>query len=111
MSYRALSLVAVLALGLLAACVPQKPYSDSAFYGHCIMPFGPDPCDSDMEICKTFQTVFDTTFPDARACSAACDRIALDPSNAYTGRDCGYMLLHGGSLCSQQCERLYPKQK
>ena len=45
MSRRAL-VAAVLALGLLAACTPQKPYSDSVFFGTCIMPFGPDPCDS-----------------------------------------------------------------
>lgn len=109
MSRRAL-VAAVLALGLLAACTP-KPYSDSAFYGNCIMPFGPDPCDSDLEICRTFQGVFDATYPDVRACSAACDRIALDPGNVYMWRNCGYMLLHGGNLCSQQCDRLYPKQK
>jgi len=110
MSRRAL-LAAALALGLLAACTPQKPYSDSVFFGTCIMPFGPDPCDSDMDICRSFQTVFEVAYPDARACSAACDRIALDPGNVYAARNCGYMLLHGGNLCSQQCERLYPKQK
>jgi len=102
---------ALILVGLSAACTPQKPYTDSVFFGTCIMPFGPDPCDSDMEICKTYQGVFDKTYADAKSCSAACDRIALDPSNIYTGRNCGYMLLSGGNLCSQQCERLYPKQK
>ena len=111
MPRHALLAAAVLLLGLTAACVPQKPYSDSMFYGNCIMPFGPDPCDSDMEICQTFQGVFTETYADARACSAACDRISLDPGNVYIGRNCGYMLIHGGNLCSQQCDRLYPKQK
>ena len=106
-----LLVAAALLLGLMAACTPQKPYSDSVFFGTCIMPFGTDPCDSDMDICKTYQGVFTATYTDAKACSAACDQISLDPGNVYTGRNCGYMLIYGGNLCSQQCLRLYPKQK
>lgn len=106
---RTRNLAAVVLLALLAACTAPKPYSDSMFYGNCIMPFGADPCDSDMEICQTYQGVFATAYPDAKACNAACDRIALDPGNDYMWRNCGYMLVHGGNLCAQQCQRLYPQ--
>ena len=102
---------AVLAFALLAACTPQKPYSDAMFYGNCIIPFGPDPCDSDMDICQAFQGVFTTTFSDAKTCRAACNKVFVEQGNIYIGRNCFYMIDHGGDLCAQQCDRLYPTQK
>lgn len=106
-------LAAAAAFCLMTACTPTqvKPYSDSAFYGNCIMPFGPDPCDADLEICQTFQDVFKTDYADVEACRAACNKIFIDQNNKYLGRNCFYMLDHGGNLCEQQCNRLYPKQK
>jgi len=95
----------------ITGCVPQKPVSPSIFFGNCITPPGPDPCESDMEICRVYQDVITEEYPSAQACRAACNQSAKALGIQYFGRTCGYMVLGGCNLCEQQCLRLYPERQ
>ena len=107
-----LCVLTALALGaLLGGCAPLKPASPSMFYGNCITPIGPDPCDSDMEICQVYENIITQQFATAGACRTACNQAFMQLGNQYLARDCGYMVDNGCDLCEQECLRLYPGSK
>lgn len=91
-----------------AACVPQKPASPSMFFGNCITPMGPDPCDEDIPICQEYEAVVTGHYATAGQCRTACNQAFMRLGNQYERIGCGYMLDRGSDLCEQQCLRLYP---
>ena len=95
----------------VVGCAPLKPASPSMFFGNCITPPGPDPCDSDMDICQVYENVIVQRHATAGACRTACNQAFMRLSNQYEGRDCGYMVDRGCDLCEQQCLRQYPAAK
>lgn len=108
----ALVLLAGLALcAALGGCVPPKPASPSVFYGNCITPMGPDPCDSDMSICQVYENVITRKYATAGACRTACNQAFNQLYYQYMAQDCGYMFNRGSDLCEQECLRLYPASK
>ncbi|EHJ49375.1 hypothetical protein DFW101_3377 [Solidesulfovibrio carbinoliphilus subsp. oakridgensis] len=110
------SCVHALALAVLclmaAGCGPIKPASPSIFFGNCITPPGPDPCDSDMDICRVYQDVIEQQYASAAPCRAACNQAYTNLyAQNYQLRNCGYMLTRGTDLCEQECLRQYPAGK
>lgn len=110
MPHLVIRLLAVAALcAAFFGCAPAKPFSPSMFFGNCITPPGPDPCDSDMDICRVFQDVIVEKYDASASCRKACGK-AYDGLYAqdYQLRNCGYMLIRGRDLCEQECLRQYP---
>ena len=95
----------------LGGCVPPKPASPSMFYGNCITPMGPDPCDSDMSICQVYENVITQKWATVGACRTACNQAFTQLSYQYPDQDCGYMFGRGCDLCEQECLRQYPASK
>ena len=93
----------------ISGCVQPKPASPSIFFGNCITPMGPDPCDSDMSICQVYENVVTQKYATAGACRTACKQLRLPLSDQYALRGCGYMVDRGEDLCEQECLRQYPK--
>lgn len=107
-----LVLLAILALSAVSSgCAPLKPASPSMFYGNCITPVGPDPCDSDMAICQVYETVITTKYATAGACRTACNQAFMQLGSQDFAQDCGYMFDRGCDLCEQECLRQYPGTK
>lgn len=104
--------LAVSALCLAAGCAPLKPASPSMWYGNCITPPGPDPCNSDMNICQQFENVITQKYATSGACRTACNQVYNHLYyQGYDMQDCGYMLDRGSDLCEQECLRQYPAPK
>lgn len=95
----------------LGGCVQPKPASPSIFFGNCITPMGPDPCDSDMSICQVYENVITQKYATAGACRTACNQAFNQLSYQYMAQDCGYMFNRGSDLCEQECLRQYPMGK
>ena len=104
-------LVVALLCAALGGCVPPKPASPSMFYGNCITPMGPDPCDSDMSICQVYENVITQKWATVGACRTACNQAFTQLSYQYPDQDCGYMFGRGCDLCEQECLRQYPASK
>jgi hypothetical protein len=105
---------ALLLVTLCAAttgCVPKNTAPMTMFFGNCIIPLGPDPCDSDMDICRVYEGVVNDEHASAQACLAACTQAFWQLDRQYEIRNCGYMVRGGCDLCEQQCLRLYPEKK
>lgn len=107
--------VAILTLTICCAlttgCTSLKPADPDMFYGNCITPPGPDPCESDMDICQVYKDIIIQEHPSAAACRAACIQASVQLGNQYFARSCGYMVLGGANQCEQQCLRMYPEQQ
>ena len=106
------ALLAISALCVsLTGCVQPKPASPSIFFGNCITPMGPDPCDSDMAICQVYENVITQKYATVGACRTACNQAFNQLYYQYMDQDCNYMFNRGSDLCDQECLRQYPTGK